>query len=181
MRKNELTTAHIILFLVSFLAVSVTATSYVRAYLRQRSAEAQAANGPGGIGGGGRGGFNPQQMAARQLEQMTQQLQLTADQSAKIQAIQERTAPLTQAIFADTTLSRQQRREKMRPLRAESDAQIRQLLTSEQQTKFDAMQAQRRARFGGIGGGGMNGGANGGPNAAPFANPTAPPQPQSSP
>src|SRR6476620_2715678 len=103
MKKNQLTTAHIVLFLVSFLAVSVTATSYVRAYLKERATEAQAANRPGGMAGAGRGGFNPQQMATRRLEQMTQQLQLTADQQTKIKEIQARTAPLTQAIFDDAT------------------------------------------------------------------------------
>lgn len=115
------------------------------------------------MGGAGQGNFNPEQMAARRLEQMTTQLQLTPEQRTKIEAIQTTMAPRTKAIYDDATLSREQRREKMRPLREESDAQIRQVLTAEQQTKFDEMQAQRRARFGNMGGpgGGMGGGRRG--------------------
>lgn len=145
--KGELTKAHIVLFAVSLLAVLLTAGSYMRGALRERRIETAAANNGGNRGA--MGGFNPQQMAARRLEQMTQQLQLSAEQVTKIKAIQESAAPRLKALFDDATLTRPQRREKMRPLRAESEAQIRQILTSEQQVKYDAMQAQRRAQFGG--------------------------------
>lgn len=104
---------------------------------------------------------------------MTEQLQLSTEQCSKIQAIQESFAPRTRAIFDDTTLSREQRREKMRPLRTESEAQIRQVLTAGQQTKYDQMQAQRRARFGGGERGGERPGGPGANVAAP-ANPPSP-------
>ncbi len=185
-KKNELTKAHLILFAVSLLAVLLTFGSYVRGALQERQNEAAAATGGNRGAMGGPGGFNPQQMAARRLEQMTQQLQLTPEQVAKIKAIQDADAPRLKPIFDDTTLTRQQRREKMRPIRAASDAEIKALLTPAQQTKYDAMQAQRRAQFGGNGGNGGNNGtgrANGGfgganrGNGANSPSVTAPPPP----
>ena len=192
MKKNELSKSHIILFTVTLLAVLLSFGSYVRGALRNRQIDASASANAGNRGAMG-GGFNPQQMATRRLEQMTQQLQLTLEQSAKIKAIQDTQAPQLQAIRDDATLSRQQRREKMTPLRDAESAQIKQILTPEQQTKYDAMQAQRRAQFGGgngpnrggnagaMGGGGRNnGGFNGGSGGVNRANSpsvTAPPPP----
>jgi Spy/CpxP family protein refolding chaperone len=180
MEKNRVTIGHIALFVISLLAVCVSATPYVKSYIAERQAPANG----GGPGGGRGGGFNPQQMAARRLDQMTQELQLTPEQKTKIQAIQESSMPAIKAIFDDTTLTREQRREKMRPLRDETDAKIKQVLTPEQQTKYDAMQAQRRARFGGGGGGGGRGMRGGGgmdgpggfnpPNSPAFNPPNAP-------
>lgn len=185
-KPNQLIPAHLALFVVSLLAVIFTATPYVKAFIAERRAIAQSeSGGMAGMGRGGAGGpgnFDPQQMAARRLEQMTEQLQLSTEQRSRIQVIQESFAPRTRAIFDDTTLSREQRREKMRPLRAESEAQIRQVLTAEQQTKYDQMQAQRRARFGGGRGGERRspGGANATSPANPPSpgNPPAPPSPQ---
>jgi Spy/CpxP family protein refolding chaperone len=182
-KKKPLTPAHMALFAVSLLAVIFTATPYVKAFIAERRAVAQSeSGGRAGMGRGGAGNFNPQQMAARRLEQMTEQLQLSTEQRSRIQAIQASFAPRTRAIFDDTTLSREQRREKMRPIRTESDAQIRQVLTAEQQTKYDQMQAQRRAQFGGgrnggerRGSGGQNGRfGQGGANATTPTNPPAP-------
>lgn len=167
-KKSELTKSHIILFVVSLLAVLLTFGSYVRGALQERQLATASANNAGNPGAGG---FNPQQMAARRLEQMTQQLQLTAEQSAKIKAIYDSEAPRTKVIYDDTTLTRQQRRDKMRPIRAESDAQIKQVLTPEQQTKFDEMQTQRRAQFGGTRGGRAAGNTSGNT----IANPPPPP------
>jgi hypothetical protein len=75
-RKNPLTPAHMALFAVSLLAVIFTATPYVKAFIAERRAVAQSeSGGRSGMGRGGAGGpgnFNPQQIAARRLEQMTE-------------------------------------------------------------------------------------------------------------
>ena len=179
MKNNKLTKGHYLLFVASFLAVVISATPYVRAYVAERRATSQPETGAMGRGGpGGSGGFNPQRMAARRLEQMTGQLQLTAEQTAKIKAIQESFAPRTQAIIADASLSREQRREKMQPLRTEMNAQIRQVLTAEQQTKYDQMQSERRARFGGGNDRNNRDNRNGNGGAVAPVNPPAPPSTQ---
>lgn len=182
-KKQKLQPWQILLFVVSGVAVLFTTTSYVRGMMSERAAEAQTANRGGSGGMGGPGGFNPQQMAARRLDEMTTELKLTTDQHDKIKKIQDDMAPQMQAIRNDNSLSRDQRRAKMQPLREQSNSQIKQLLTPEQQTKFDAMEAQRRARFGGMGGNGgprgMNGGrgGNGGNNGPAASAPTNPPPP----
>ena len=66
------------------------------------------------------------------LEHLTKDLDLTADQEAKVTPIIDQTKPQIQAIH-------QEAMEKMRTVMENAGAQIRPLLTPAQQTKFDAM------------------------------------------
>ena len=134
--------------------------------------------------GGRQRGPTPAQM----LDEMTKELTLSATQKTRIQAIQEDLAAKRKAL--PQTLSREERRAKMTTNRAAADTKIKALLSPEQQTKYDALQARRRAQMqamrpqgGGApgggpqagSGGGMNGGGRvGSPSAAPR---TAPPTP----
>jgi Spy/CpxP family protein refolding chaperone len=92
-----------------------------------------------GPGGGG--------MGARRLEMLTTRLNLTADQQAQVKAIDEDSMKQAQAVRSDTSLSQDDRRAKMMNIRKASDDKIRALLTDDQKTKFDALQAEMKARM----------------------------------
>lgn len=80
-----------------------------------------------------RGRMSPEQ----QLERYDQQLTLTAEQKTKIKDI------LTKAQEKIQALPQEERREKGRQISQETNKEIRALLTAEQQTKFDEMNARR--------------------------------------
>ena len=71
-------------------------------------------------------------MMGNPLEHLSDKLDLTADQKTRIQPIIDQTRPQIEAIH-------QAAMEKMRTLLETAGAQIRPLLTSQQQEKFDAM------------------------------------------
>jgi Spy/CpxP family protein refolding chaperone len=86
-------------------------------------------------------------MQARQLEMMTQKLNLTADQQTKVKAIDEDTGKQMMAVRNDASLSQDDKRAKMMDIRKSSQDKIRALLTDDQKTKYDAMQAEMRERM----------------------------------
>jgi len=81
---------------------------------------------------GEHGGPGMHHMMANPLEHLTKDLDLTPDQQAKVTPIVDQAKPQIQAIH-------QEAMEKMRAVMENAGAQIRPLLTPEQQTKFDAM------------------------------------------
>ena len=119
---------------------------------------AQASSTPGNPGGAGPGG-NFQQRAAERMQQMKTELGLTDDQAEKIRAIQEaQFGSLRQSM---QSMSHEDRRAAFEKAREAANAQITQILTPEQQPKWQAWQQQmqqRRAQWsGGQGGGGNRG------------------------
>jgi protein CpxP len=86
-------------------------------------------------------------MEGRQLEMLTQKLNLTADQQAKVKAIDEDTGKQMMALRNDSSLSQDDRRAKMMDIRKSSQDKIRGILTDDQKTKYDAMQAEMRERM----------------------------------
>jgi len=101
--------------------------------------EGRPAGGPPGGGGGNRG---------QRMEQMLASLDLSADQAQKVKAVMEGQRPAMEAIRNDSSLSREQRREKMQALRQSMDSQMSAILTPEQKAKWDQERAQRRERMG---------------------------------
>jgi len=98
---------------------------------------------------GGRPQRTPEEMATRQTEGLTRQLGLSADQSAKVQQI---LLARDQEMFAMRgqlqagTADRQQLRQQMMAGRTKYDDQLKAVLTPDQYTKMQAMQANRRQR-----------------------------------
>lgn len=81
--------------------------------------------------------------AKMRTERMTQNLNLTEEQQKRVYNI-----VLEQAKTHDAQREqRQERREALREQRDETDARIREVLTDEQQERFDAMQKQRTERM----------------------------------
>jgi len=107
-----------------------------------------AQKGPGGGGRGGRG-MDPATMLARLDEAVT----LTADQKTKVTDIYKK---MTDQMGA---LAPEDRRTKGQEIRTATNAEIRALLTPDQQKKFDAMPQGRGP-----------GGGKGGPGGAPKGN-----------
>jgi Spy/CpxP family protein refolding chaperone len=71
-------------------------------------------------------------MMGNPLEHLSDSLNLTADQKTKVQPIIDQAKPQIQAIH-------QEAMEKMKTVMENAGAQIRPLLTPQQQEKFDAM------------------------------------------
>jgi periplasmic protein CpxP/Spy len=101
--------------------------------------QAAPAEGPHGRGGH----FDPE----KQTQMLTKQLNLTSDQQPKVLDILKSQQSQMESLRSDTSLSQQDRRSKMMDIRKTSDDQIRALLDSNQQKKWDQMQARRQQRW----------------------------------
>jgi protein CpxP len=93
---------------------------------------------PGGHGHGMRG--------ERQLEMLTKRLSLTPDQVTQVKAIDDDQMSQMKALRDDTSTSRDDKRSKMMAIHQASQDKIRNVLTDEQKTKYDAMQAKMQER-----------------------------------
>ncbi|HLX83246.1 MAG TPA: hypothetical protein VKR59_05080 [Terriglobales bacterium] len=96
------------------------------------------------MGGGdnGRRHHGPQDPAERTRE-LAKKLKLTSDQQTKVQAVLQSEHTQMESLRQDSSLSQQDRRAKMMDIHQSGDAQIRGLLDSTQQAKWDEMQAKR--------------------------------------
>jgi Spy/CpxP family protein refolding chaperone len=72
-----------------------------------------------------------------QLKVLTEKLNLTGDQQARIEPILEELRDATQKLVQDKTLSREERLAKVRPQRYKADKQIRGILSDDQKKKLD--------------------------------------------
>jgi len=93
---------------------------------------------PGGHGRGMRGG--------RQVEMLTKRLNLTPDQVTQVKAIDADQMSQMKALRDDTTTPKADKRSKMMEIHQASQDKIRNVLTDEQKTKYDAMQAKMKER-----------------------------------
>ena len=78
---------------------------------------------------------SPEQRVDRMLDRMTQNLNLSDDQRAKIRPILLDQAQQMRALRDDTSLSPQDRRAKVRAIRHATRQKVDQILTAEQQAK----------------------------------------------
>jgi protein CpxP len=89
---------------------------------------------------GGHRGWDSQ----RRVEMMQHHLNLTADQMAQVKSILDENRSKMEAMYAETSLTPQDRRAQSYALRQDTNAKIRAVLTPDQQTKFDEVQARQR-------------------------------------
>ena len=80
---------------------------------------------------------------AQRTAELTKKLNLTSDQQGKVQDALQTEHSQMESLHQDTSLSQQDRRAKMMEIHKSTDAQIRGLLDSTQQKKWDEMQAKR--------------------------------------
>jgi Spy/CpxP family protein refolding chaperone len=134
---------------VAVLAIGATALSALPAMAQDPSAppppsQDQAGPRQGGPGGGMRG---------NQVDFLTKKLNLTPDQVTQVKAIDADAMNQMKALHEDTSTAGPDKRAKMMDIHKTSQDKIRALLTDDQKTKFDALQAQTRQRRGDHGGG----------------------------
>jgi periplasmic protein CpxP/Spy len=79
----------------------------------------------------------------QRIEQLDKELKLTADQKTKLKTYLEGERKKNQDIRADTSLTREQRQEKMRAVRDDLSKEMKSVLTSEQFTKWEKDQKAR--------------------------------------
>ncbi len=134
---------------VAVLAIGATALSTLPAMAQDPSAppppQDQAGSRHGGMGSGG--------MRGNQVEFLTKKLSLTPDQVTQVKAIDADAMNQMKALREDTSVAGPDKRAKMMDIHKTSQDKIRALLTDDQKTKFDALQAQMRERGGDHGGG----------------------------
>lgn len=78
------------------------------------------------------------------IKMLSDKLSLTADQIAKIKPLFADQFTQMQAVRKDSSLSAGQKLDKIRSIHDETHAKIRDVLTEDQQKKFDAMGSQMR-------------------------------------
>ena len=91
-------------------------------------------------GGKGRGPSVEQRM-----ERLTEELKLTDAQKPKVKAVLEATAKKGQELRGDTSVPREERREKMQAIMQEENKQMKGILTLDQYTQYEKMRAEMRA------------------------------------
>lgn len=103
----------------------------------------QAQGGPGP--GGGMHRMDPN----KQLEHMTKELDLTADQQSQIKPVLMERQQKLQALFQNQSLSQDDRRVQARSVVEDSNSKIQAVLNDQQKQKFAAMQQRMRRGPGG--------------------------------
>jgi len=86
------------------------------------------------------------------LKKLTEKLNLTADQQTKVKAILEGQHQEMQTVMKDKSLSMDDKHAKMKTMHDSAHAKVRELLTDEQKTKFDAMVKDMDGRMHGANG-----------------------------
>lgn len=89
--------------------------------------------------------MDPQQ----HVQHLTKKLNLTSDQQSKVLTILQDHQKQMEAAHGDTALSPQDRHSKLMDLHKSTNEQIRALLNSDQQKKFDEMTAREQERMAG--------------------------------
>ena len=84
------------------------------------------------------------QMEEHRVEHMTKALNLTPDQVTQVKAIDASSHDQMRALHEDTATAPADKKAKAMAIREDSMTKVRALLTDDQKTKFDAMQAKMK-------------------------------------
>ncbi|HLI77031.1 MAG TPA: hypothetical protein VKV02_08800, partial [Acidobacteriaceae bacterium] len=83
------------------------------------------------------------------LERLQRALNLTPDQTTQVKALFEAERGKMEALRANTALQPEDRRTQMRAIHEDTQTKMHALLTPDQATKYDALEARMRERGGG--------------------------------
>lgn len=87
-------------------------------------------------------GMHHGESAEQQLQMLSEKLTLTDDQKVKLKPILQEQTQQIKAVHADSSLTPEQKKTKMKSVHESFHEQINAMLTPEQQTKFKAMQQE---------------------------------------
>ncbi|MBZ5595007.1 MAG: hypothetical protein LAP39_22420 [Acidobacteriia bacterium] len=104
---------------------------FALAVLAQQTATTPGTSSRGGAEGGG------MPTVEEHLKVLTEKLDLTATQRAKVRPILQKLDDATEKLMQDERLSREERLAKVRPQRKQADKKIRALLNDDQTKKLD--------------------------------------------
>jgi len=107
---------------------------------------APAAQEQGAMGGHAREAMTPES----RLKMLTEKLNLTEDQQAKLKPILENESQQTKALHDDTSLAPADKRAKMKELHESSTEKINAVLTPDQQTKWKQMKQEMMEKHKGM-------------------------------
>jgi periplasmic protein CpxP/Spy len=104
---------------------------------------------------GDSGQDNPQAQTApkgyrhhgNRMQKLSQELNLTADQQAKMKPIFQQARAQGKTIHQDASLTKEQKMAKMKELHQTTMAQMNEILTPEQQAQWKQLREQRRAQW----------------------------------
>jgi len=82
----------------------------------------------------------------QRVERMSSDLNLTSDQKTKVTALLQEDTKKRQELRADTSIPREQKREKGQALMAEQEKKLKEILTPDQYDKWQKMRQQFRPR-----------------------------------
>ena len=91
----------------------------------------------------GEGGNQIRERARDRMQQIAQDLNLTEDQKTQLKPIFKKEADKLKALRDDTSLTREQRQEKVKAIREELRKEVKPVLTAEQWEKWQKMRQQR--------------------------------------
>ena len=123
---------------VAFMALCTTALSALPAMAQEPTAPAQDQAGPQ------HGGHDQGQREEHQIAFLTKKLNLTPDQVSQVKAIDDDSRQQMMALRNDTATPKADKRAKMMDIHKASQDKIRAVLTDDQKTKYDALQAEMR-------------------------------------
>jgi Spy/CpxP family protein refolding chaperone len=83
----------------------------------------------------------------RRLAMLTKKLNLTPDQVTQVKAIDADSMTQAKAVQDDTSIAKADKHAKMMDIHKASQDKIRAILTDDQKTKYDAMQAEKQAKM----------------------------------
>lgn len=93
-----------------------------------------------GVSGDARGGGVP--TVETHLKLLTEKLDLTNEQQAKIKPILQELHDATQKLMQDESMSREERMDKVRASREKADKKIREILNDDQKKKLDQLEQE---------------------------------------
>jgi protein CpxP len=99
--------------------------------------------------GKGKGKGDRAARAKERLDKLQTELGLTEDQSKKLQGIMMEQRQTMKSVKDDTTLTEDQKKEKLKASRAEIDTKISAILTPEQKAKWEQLKKDRPGKGGG--------------------------------
>jgi len=95
-------------------------------------------------------GMHHEESADQHLQMLSEKLNLTDDQKAKIKPILQDQMRQMKVVHEDTSLSEEQKRAKMKSVHESLHDQINAVLTPEQQTKFKQMRQEQMQKHKGM-------------------------------